>query len=300
MFDDIRKVSYNRLKLITEHGAYRGSEESNGAYPLGARKYSNRHFRPLEDGSYALYYADRQNMDNKVKENADSSLRAPFAIVRPDNTIEFTRSTGYQSENLILRALLNASVTHSKPHEGTVIHTYGNRDSTTMHPMFQGLKLDLDTMQTTKPYELYVKVLIRDKANELIKQFDDFKVISMTMFNAMNGSGINEMIEELRIAARSQKRESFMEAYNKGHYVDALMLFFFHDLNFWYYLDANEERVKTLKTRVQNKLKLKFNEYVIRQNDTPYKLVQLETGKPFRSSKWGYKIVQDGQDVIRL
>jgi len=26
----------------------------------------------------------------------------------------------------------------------------------------------------------------------------------------------------------------------------------------------------------------------------------LETGKPFRSSKWGYKIVQDGQDVIRL
>jgi hypothetical protein len=297
MFDDIRKISYNRLKLITEHGAYRGSEGSNGAYPLGDRKYSNRHFRPLEDGSYALYYAHRESMDNRVKENTDANLRAPFAIVRPDNTIEFTRGTGYQSENLILRGLLNANVTHSKPHEGTVIANHA-----TMHPMFQGLKLDLDTMQTAKPYELYAKVLIREKANELIKQFDDFKVISMTMFNAMNGSGINEMVEEMRLMARANKPErgAFIEAYNKGHYVDALMLFFFNDLNFWYYIDANEERIKMLKTRVQNKLKLKFNEYVIRQNDSPYKLVQLETGKPFRSSKWGYKIVQDGENVIRL
>jgi hypothetical protein len=290
MFYDIPKMNYANM-VERAKKPYRGSN----ATPLGYREYSARHFRPLQnEEGFALYYRHREVLDD-VK---DPDNKKAFAIVRPDNTIQFNNPTSAQSENMILRRILSAPVHHEKARGGTCIMVHQNERST-MHPMFRGLRIDMDTLKEHKPYELYIKTISRKVAVEYLKQYDEFKVASLTMFNSMNADGVNDLLTELR-SNKKYHNDYFFECFEKKHYVDALMHFVLCKYNYWSWADVTLSRLVNLKAVVREALDKHFDEYALRNSDAPFKLKQVEGGKYFPTSKWGYVIVQDGKEMVRL
>jgi len=290
MFYDIPKMNYANM-VERAKKPYRGSN----ATPLGYREYSARHFRPLQnEEGFALYYRHREVLDN-VK---DLDLGIAFAIVRPDNTIEFNNPTSAQSENMMLRRILSAPVYHEKTRGGTCIRVHHNERST-MHPMFKGLRIDMDTLKEHKPYELYIKTISRKVAVEYLKQYDEFKVASLTMFNSMNADGVNDLLTELRLNKKDHN-DTFFECFEKKHYVDALMHFVLRKYNYWSWADVTLSRLVNFKSVVNQAVTNHFDEFALRRSDVPFKLKQVEGGKYFPTSKWGYVIVQDGKEMVRL
>jgi hypothetical protein len=306
MFYDVKKTNYEALKKRTQTiKPYRGSD----AFPLGFREYSDRHFRPLKDEEgFALYYADRQVIDQTIKlGHLDNSRywRTPFAIVRADNSIEFVRKTGHMNENLILQQMLHGHVFHSKTHGGTLIKrivgdTDGKNDEFKYitHPVFKGLRIDMDTLRAVTPYELYSKKLIREEAREYLKQFEDTKKAGMTMLRAMKPDGINELIQDVRSACYSNYNKAFFEAVNNNHYLDALSCFYLHESGYWW--EVTEERKDRFMRLMDDMLSKKFNDYVLKNSNIGFQLVKLESEKLFSSCKWGYSIVCNGKEVVRI
>ena len=308
MFYDISKTNYETLKKRSQTiKPYRGSD----AFPLGYREYSDRHFRPLKnEEGFELYYADRQVIDQTIKagnlqmDNA-RYWRNPFAIVRADNSIEFIRGTGVMSENLILQQMLSSNVFHSKPHCGTLIRrivgsTDGKSDTFQfiMHPMFRGLRLDMDTLKAVTPYEIYTKRIVRNEAKEYLKQFEDTKSVGMTMLRAMRADGINELIRDVRGESYSNYKKKFYESVDSNYYLDALMCFFLHESSIWW--DVTEDNKERFFRRLENVLDKKFNDYVLKNSNIGFQLVKLESEKLFPTCKWGYSIVCNGEEVVRL
>jgi hypothetical protein len=305
MFYDVSKVNYETLKKRTQTWKpYRGSD----AFPLGHRNYSDRHFRPLKDeDGFALYYADRQAIDETIKAGNTNSRywRTPFAIVRADNSIEFVRQTGHQNENMILQQMLHGHVFHSKPHGGTLIkRIIGDTDGKNekfkyiVHPMFKGLKIDMDTLKAVTPYEMYSKKLIREEAKEYLKQFEDTKNVGMTLLKSMRADGINELINDVRGESYSNYKKKFYEAVGNNYHLDALMCFFLHESGFWW--EMTEERKDRFIRLMDGLLAKKFNDYVLKNSNVGFQLVKLESEKLFSICKWGYSIVCNGEEVVRL
>ena len=304
MYYDIHKTNYASLKHREKVcPAYRSSD----ARPLGYRDYSDRHFRPLKDEEgFALYYGNRRNVDEITKQGGAVTRlsHTPFAIVRADNSIEFLRDTGLMSENLMLQGMLSAGVYHSKAHGGTIIKQAmkaTNRDtpiSYSMHPMFAGLRLNMDTLEAMTPYEFYRRKLNRVQAKSYLEQFQETKTTGIVLLKAMTHNGINELIKDLRNTPHNDYEKQFYESVDKKYYLDALMYFILSEQNYWW--DINNERLPRFIKLVTDALSKKFNDFVLKNSDVGFDLVKLESGKLFESCKWGYKIVCNGQEVKRL
>ena len=311
MFYDVRRMNYEKLKQITKDvSPLRGSD----AYPLGQREYSDRHFRPLKDEEgFALYYGNRRAVDEIIKKGTGVTTRlshTPFAIVRADNSIEFLRDTGLMSENLLLQNLLSSGVYHSKAHGGTIIKQAISRYSETpikefkysMHPMFVGLRINMDTLEAMTPYEFYRRKLNRVQAKSYLEQFEETKKTGIVMLKAMTHNGINELIKDLRNTLRntphSEYSKKFYESVDNKYHLDALMYFVLLEQNYWW--DISNERLPRFIKLVTDALSKKFNDFVLKNSDVGLDLVKLESGELFESCKWGYKIVCNGQETKRL
>lgn len=305
MYHDIHKTNYVSLKhKVKVTAPYRSSD----AYPIGWRDYSYRHFRPLKDEEgFALYYGNRRNMDEIIKKGTGVTTRlshTPFAIVRADNSIEFLRDTGLMSENLMLQRMLSSGVYHSKAHGGTIIKQSSKRDmsgttySYKMHPMFVGLRLNMDTLEAMTPYEFYRRKLNRVQAKSYLEQFEETKKTGIVMLKAMTHNGINDLIRDLRNTPHSEYSKKFYESVDNKYYLDALMYFVLLEQNYWW--DINNERLPRFIKLVTDALSKKFNDFVLKNSDVGLDLVKLESGELFESCKWGYKIVCNGQEAKRL
>ena len=96
-FNDIRRISYERLMQRTKID--RPYKDSGNAYPLGDRRYSDRHFRHEADGTFTIWYADRESIDNKYGKSNDKGAHYAnnssymdnrmIGRVHPDNSFEF-------------------------------------------------------------------------------------------------------------------------------------------------------------------------------------------------------------------
>ena len=315
MYHDIHKTNYASLKHKEKVcPAYRSSD----ARPIGWRDYSARHFRPLKDeDGFALYYGNRRAVDEIIKKGTGVATRlshTQFAIVRADNSIEFLRDTGLMSENLLLQNLLSSGVYHSKAHGGTIIkqsvenprvYEYlskrdmsGTTYSYKMHPMFAGLRLNMDTLEAMTPYEFYRRKLNRVQAKSYLEQFEETKKTGIVMLKAMTHNGINDLIKDIRNTPHSEYSKKFYEAVDNKYYLDALMYFVLLEQNYWW--DINNERLPRFIKLVTDALSKKFNNFVLKNSDVGLDLVKLESGELFESCKWGYKIVCNGQEAKRL
>jgi len=159
-FYDMQDISYDALIAHTKKAKeYR---DSKGAYNLGARRYSDRHYR-LRGDLIDVYYT-HPDSSRKIIEK-DKSLdswqhKRHLMTIYPDNSFEVINFSG-QGDNMFLSQATKAYIHQDGGRGGVVYYT-----NTKMHPVFKGLRIDIKTGEAVTPYKFYKRDINKKKANE--------------------------------------------------------------------------------------------------------------------------------------
>jgi hypothetical protein len=332
-FNDIAGASYNGL--IEHTKKVKPYKDSNGAYNLGYRKYSDRHFRVREDGVIEIFFSYMASVKAKIRDGEDLYARGGrhLANIHPDNSIEIVKSDG-QGDIQFLSALI-PYVTHSQVHHGLLIRS-SNRwkegGSEQSHPVFRGGRYHLESHETMTPYILQPRAVNRKLRKEVIARFDTFKKVGMTLLEPMTPHGIFEIYKDLwdeygEDAMFEIQPDLIVKLAHENKYLDAVLLSQLCKGDFGWYgmwrinqLREDEKGGNFNTTRLNNFLgddfKRSVREVLIggaegedRMNDlfikgTPdafhYK-DPIPNGQAIPSSKWGYKLTDmSGNNLYRI
>jgi len=332
-FNDIAGASYN--KLIEHTKKVKPYRDSNGAYNLGYRKYSDRHFRVREDGVIELFFSHMTNVKRKIKEGEDLYGRQSrhLASIHPDNSIEIHKSDG-QGDIQFLCALI-PYVTHSLPHHGLLIRS-SNRwkegGSQQSHPVFRGGRFHLESHETMTPYVLQPRAVNRKLRKEIIARFDTFKKVGMTMLEAMSPHGIFEIYKDLwneygEDAMHEIQPDLIVKLVHENKYLDAVFLSQLCKGDFGWFgmwrvsqLIADEKVGNFSTHRLNNFLgddykrsvrelliggeegECKMNDLLIKGTPEAFHYKDpIPNGQAVPTSKWGYKLTDlSGNNLIRV
>lgn len=321
-FYDVRRISYDRLAQYAKtHIPYKGS---GNAYPLGERRYSDRHFRCEDDGTFTIWYADREVVDNKFGRTNDKAdvygkdqdefyARRRIGRVHPDNSFEFMASTA-QGENMMLSKALNGCLQHDVSRGGTVF-----KRGKFYHPVFNGLRINCETGEAVTPYTVFLPTLKRKEANNVMSGYQEFIRVFQTMINSMDDLGIWGVFEDLyKIEAQGDKElwrnldmpvvKRFIE---EKKYVDAGCLFAMLSRGGhirwrveWYIQNGSQPNSLNLgfgwRNTALNSIARDFRREVLKQHPEVFTLVELKQDDPLPSSQWGVQVKVNGQPVNRL
>jgi len=300
MFYDIKRVNYAQLAdRVAKTKPYAGT---TNVYPIGAREYSDRHMRLQEDGSFVCFYSNRKQVDEISKgERPEKVWHQKFATIYPDNTIEFERPTNHMGENMILRRMLGGNVSHEKARGGTIFRFNQDNDKIIMHPIFNGLRVNLNTQESTEPYILNVKKLNQKMAKEYLAQYGNFKQIAKVMIDPMSDEGIRETLMDLKAEFKDDMwimpKTLVVKLLDQRRIVDAAVMF--ASVENIHYINWEQTSNMTLGGKFKNvlfdKINKKFNDVLLHGTDIPFILEPHEGGKYFPTSKWGYVIVQNNE-----
>lgn len=336
IFNDVSQVwagglTYDKLVERTKSiKPYRGG--LNNAYPMGWREYSRRHFRANKDGSFSIYYKNREQVDvvesGNFKEGWDKESmikwvdRAHLATVYPDNTFEIRQSLG-QGDSTYMSEAFGYWFQYCGARGGTIVWDKAGH----MHPIFKGIRLHLDPVkkksgETVTPYKVFQRRVNRKLANEAIAKYDQFLNVSPVMIGAMHKDGVLETMRDL-------VQEGLFDALNPPssmvHFdklvqshrlVDAACLFMLanniHHIvysalhttkpslgGYWGSNETPEREVAFFKSRLETAYEHQFKPSIIKANNA-FNLKELEVGTILPKSKWGYIIESNGAPVIRL
>lgn len=327
-FNDIRRISYERLtQRVAMDKPYK---DSGNAYPLGERRYSDRHFRREEDGSFTIWYADREAIDNRYGKSNDKGTnysnnssymdKRMIGIVRPDNSFEFIVDTS-MGENMLLSQGLNAHVHNDKSKGGLVYEKrkVGN-SGRFIHPVFRGLRINCDTGEAMTPYSVFLPKVKRKEANEVMEKYQEFTTVFSTMIGPMDDRGIWEVYEDLykhegggeRDKWRSLDMAVVKRLIDERKYVDAGCLFAL--LNSSSYMrwriewemerDEQPSAGTSLgfrwRERAKDDVAKKFRKMILKEHPEVFTFVELEKDDPLPTSQWGIEVRVGNQPVARL
>jgi hypothetical protein len=337
IFNDIKQVwagglTYDKMVERTKSiKPYRGG--LSNAYPMGWREYSRRHFRANKDGSFSIYYKNRESVDvvesGNFKEGWDrESLtrwvdRQHLATVYPDNTFEIRQHLG-QGDSTYMTEAFGYWFQSCGARGGTIAWTKAGH----MHPIFKGMRLHLDPAkkalgETVTPYTTFQRRVNRKLANEAIAKYDQFLNVAPVMVGAMSKDGLLETMRDLvdeGLFNKKEPNESSMSHFDKlvqsHRLVDAACLFMlannihhivysaFHETRpslggYWGGNDSPEREASFFKMRLEQAFKDVFKPSIIKANNA-FNLKELKAGTILPKSKWGYIIESDGAPVIRV
>ena len=336
IFNDVSQVwagglTYDKMVERTKTvKPYRGG--LGNAYPMGWREYSRRHFRANKDGSFSIYYKNRESVDvvesGNFKEGWDKESltrwvdRQHLATVYPDNTFEIRQHLG-QGDSTYMSEALGYWFQSCGARGGTIAWTKAGH----MHPIFKGMRLHLDPAkkvlgETVTPYTVFQRRVNRKLANEALAKYDQFLNVAPVMVGAMNKDGLLETMRDLLDEGMFSKEnpergmQSFDKLVQSSRLVDAACLFMlannvhhliysaFHETKpslggYWGSTDSPEREAAFFTTRLEGALKDLFKPSVIKAHDA-FNLKELKAGTILPKSKWGYIIKSDGAPVIRL
>lgn len=338
IFHDVKQVwagglTYDKMVERTKTiKPYRGGLDN--AYPMGWRQYSRRHFRANKDGSFSIYYKNRESVDvvesGNFKEGWDrESLtkwvdRQHLATVYPDNTFEIRQHLG-QGDSTYMTEAFGYWFQSCGARGGTIAWSPQGK---AMHPIFKGLRLHLDSDkkvsgETVTPYTVFQRRVNRKLANEAIAKYDQFLNVAPVMVGAMSKDGLLETMRDLvdeGLFNKKEPNESSMSHFDKlvqsHRLVDAACLFMlannihhivysaFHETRpslggYWGYNDTAEREASFFKMRLEQAFKDVFKPSIIKANNA-FNLKELKAGTILPKSKWGYIIESDGAPVIRV
>ena len=197
--------------------------------PNGAGGYlRDRFFTREEDGSFKIFVGYRRDEEqipedlyikmlrkgkatvgtrnivevDKTRSNIHFISRKRLyhaATVRPDNSIEFLRGQHEWHNftcNSFNHVLRGGSFAHRRRRGGFVWHT---RNYSV--PVFNGLKLDLDTLLSTEEckskYEVVVRELSRKKLNEMMPKYKTMLNFGASMFSSMTDESFYALIKDV-------------------------------------------------------------------------------------------------------
>ena len=330
MFYDVPRINYRWLQLTVENTKpYRGT---TNVYPLGDRKYSNRHFRANDDGTFGIYYTDRQGMDEYLKgeqkwpdsytpEQIANHTRwresRQLATVHPDNTIEIHNLNG-QGDNGLLTELTPYVFQQIGSTGGVVAHYHG---FTQMHPVFKGIRLSLDnTCECATPYVTVQRRLNRKKATEAMKPYDEFHAVYPVMMQVMDERALLEVHDDVvKDAGGSSYNVPFKNVLGyleKKHYVDAAMAYALYVNLSGIRWSADRSRLnrnicsgwlrqdETIENKfmrgLTNEIGKKFRTHILMDRKDVFNETVIEMGKKLPKTTWGLVVSRNGEAVVRL
>jgi hypothetical protein len=305
-FYDIQNVSY---KALIEHAkTAKEYRDSGGAYNLGARRYSDRHFR-LRGDLIDIYYT-HPDQSKKIVEKDKSldtwSYHRHLLTIHPDNSFEVVNFSG-QGDNMFMSQAVRGYIHQDGGRKGVVYYT-----NTKMHPIFKGLRIDLETGDAVTPYKFYKRDINKKKANETLKEFAEFQTMAMKFVDPMTPQGILEVFKDL------YDQEGSLDALDEGlfvqlvrdkKYVDAAIVFSIAGKGIMYHSyrhlllnvfknEDHERDLRMLTRAFDNEFKSilargineAIRDIVLIGCDDAAILKELPIGEKFPSSKWGYNI----------
>lgn len=335
-------INYARLDKISKTvKPYRGS---TNRFPIGSRTQNTKVFYVEEENGERVFKICYQFKHNEIpvsKEEyiansssggyQDCSYRdadAPnryvryntvprdLGIVRPDNTFEFTGEYYGQGDNTIMSAWCNGYFFRSSRHGGMVYKTYRGEGTHLFHPIFKGMRVDCDTMQTTTPYQVTGRRVMRKVAKDFLKQYTDFYKVSEAMMKSMSyddfaGIGVDLMKEldipktswgsyeidsgELHRIAQERLHNSPLDSavlYCMAHNImEFARRVSYHGQNSYYTRTAIE------LPNLYDTMKRKLNSEIYRNNPEVMKPIEYVAGEMYPASEWGVTITVDGKEV---
>jgi len=331
-FYDVRHFNYERFVRFTKNNA--PYKDSGNAYPLGERRYSSRHFRAEEDGSFTVWYADRETVDNKFGKKNDKAKRLDqhgnfyerqkLGIVRPDNTFEFLPDLS-AGDNMLLCNVLGAYIHHDKARGGTIFEkTDRSAGMELIHPVFRGLRVNCDSGQTATPYQVFLPKVKRKVANQIMSRYSEFFSVFQTMIKAMDDRAISSVYIDLyeqnaskdKGAWRALNFTDVKRMIDEKRYVDAGCLFSMLSQQThirWrveWHMNTYQERTvpdppfiplpSNWRSNVMNDLKSNFRKKILREHTEAFDFVEQRAGLELPASQWEVIVKADGKSVIRL
>lgn len=316
-FYDIQNVSY---KALVEHAkTAKPYRDSDGAYNLGARRYSDRHYRFRGD-LIDVYYT-HPDMSKKIvakDSNIDTwNYKRHLLTIHPDNSFEVINFSG-QGDNMFMSQAVRGYIHQDGTRKGVVFY-----NNTKMHPIFKGLRIDLETGDAVTPYQFYKRDIDKKKANELLKQYEDFQQMAMKFIEPMTPMGILEVFKDLYEQEGDLDRLDeglFVQLVKEKKYVDAAIVFsiaghghhyysYRHLLETIFKSDEHEREMRMLtrsfdehyKTILATRIRENIRDIVLVGCNDAAVLKELPIGEKFPSSKWGYIITDENNNrFIRI
>jgi hypothetical protein len=303
MYNDIKPMLYKHFvaKSKDPKNAYRGT--GGKAFPIGDRKYSYRHFRPNEDGSFSIYCMNLQKVENYLKGKTVTDTMKDWvnarhlATVYPDDTIEI-RYAQSMGDRMMLGNLIRCHMSHSVRHGGTIVSS-GRK---VMHPIFQGVRLSLrGGVECKTPYVTLHPRVNRKKAAESMKQYDEFLNLWKVFLGQMTKEGIREITDDLdeEFHGHNFRKTNFDKLIQAKRYADAAMFIAIEMRNGWYlryHADTNE-----IVHKIEKYLKEHFTDIIYKYGDEQiFDYTPVPMGNMFTSSKWKQIVTVDGKPVNRF
>ena len=193
-----------------------------------------------------------------------------------------------------------------------------------MIPIFKGLRVNCDTLiaDPSREYRILSKRIDRMKANRLLKQYEEFFIVSKTMISNMPYSRLCDIGKELAINNRSVAKlieegtppypaplKSFYTklAFNlmKESPLEAMLAFalsenisqFFYDAT-WPSRALYRQEGKSIYV-YKNTVKEARRQMCLKATNSVFNTVEHVWGMRFPACEWGLKILCDNQEVVQ-
>ena len=252
-----------------------------------------------------------------------------LGIVRPDNTFEFTsngRSLGQGVRSHIGDSL--SGYLYRSSRLGGAVYKSVIRD--TMHPIFKGLRVSCDDFRyvpDSHKYQLYTYRVNRKAARQLMAKYKTMFEVSEVMAKNLSYKDIVEIAAELLLdtlgmditPAKAYQYFYFTETHRElmreraeqlrvSAPLDALILNAcrmdvtdFHPNKLSDTLDRIVRHPQYLKNvdpmGVVNNVKRKLSKLVYTENPDVLTRIELEAGKVYPQSDWGFLITMNGKEM---
>ena len=163
--------------------------------------YEKQNNEPISKEVYDNYVSSGQSeyvrMYRNHYTNEDVHIfvtRHPSVLgtVRSDNTFEFTNKSYGHGDNIML-SNHSAGYFSICSRMGGLIYSQGH----SMLPVYQGMRVDCNTMRPTKDFSVFVKNVDRSKSKALVKSYEKLFKVSETMFKAMDHASFKASAREV-------------------------------------------------------------------------------------------------------
>ena len=199
MYNDIHHFSYPTLSKIVKNGRpIRGTN----AYPLGNRKYSDRHFVVREDGAFEVWFTNLSYKQLEEKNTrTDEKGPVPLAVIHPDNTMEIMHRGMYYSDYLMLEAgLSGCALRHDVRKGGLILNKHGGyTEKPIIRPMFGGLRFNLETFKVPEGHKFTVtkRTINRARAKAVREELKPAANIARMMISQLDERSLKALREEV-------------------------------------------------------------------------------------------------------
>ena len=203
--------------------------KNSRSWPLGLRKYSQKHFVLREDGTIDIFFVNRKTrelVEKKVDDShSDWVRKRNLATVHPNNTVSFNKKLWTSDGAFLSRVFPHVHIRRNERMGGAVL----TNSRLETYPMFKDCVFSLDDFKLLTPVNIFQHTVNRKKVNEGVKLLDEFHKVWPALLGAMRVEDIVAITEELgknsETLPTKHKHMRFMELVEKKHYVDAALLY---------------------------------------------------------------------------